>query len=56
MRGRRGEFLQKRSPGGRLFGGELAPLVAHYAQHRALSPKDVARLRRLIEAMEAEDE
>jgi BlaI family penicillinase repressor len=33
----------------RLFGGELAPLVAHYAQHRPLSPKEVARLKRLIE-------
>jgi predicted transcriptional regulator len=32
----------------RLFGGELAPLVAHYAKHRNLSPKEVARLKRLI--------
>ena len=35
----------------RLFGGELAPLVAHYAKHRALSPREVARLKRLIEEL-----
>ena len=28
----------------RLFGGQIAPLVAHYAQHRALSPEEIARL------------
>lgn len=32
----------------RLFGGELAPLVAHYAKHRNLSAGEVARLKRLI--------
>jgi BlaI family transcriptional regulator, penicillinase repressor len=35
----------------RLFGGELAPLVAHYARHRALSPQELARLKRLIEEL-----
>lgn len=35
----------------RLFGGELAPLVAHYAKHQALSPREVARLKRLIEEL-----
>ena len=39
----------------RLFGGELAPLVAHYARHRPLSPAEVARLKRLIEEL-GEDE
>lgn len=40
----------------RLFGGELAPLVAHYAKHRALLPKEVARLKRLIAEIEADNE
>ena len=39
----------------RLFGGQVAPLVAHYAKHRALSPDEVARLKRLIADLEAED-
>src|SRR5688572_26649561 len=29
----------------RLFGGELAPLVAHYAKYRRLSPAEMARLK-----------
>ncbi len=32
----------------RLFGGEVAPLVAHFAEHRALTPKDVQQLKALI--------
>jgi BlaI family transcriptional regulator, penicillinase repressor len=40
----------------RLFGGQLAPLVAHYAQHRALSPDEVARLKKLIAEFEADDD
>ncbi|MGZ6013989.1 MAG: BlaI/MecI/CopY family transcriptional regulator [Caulobacteraceae bacterium] len=40
----------------RLFGGELAPLVAHYARHRQLSPAQMARLKTLIEDMEAGDD
>lgn len=40
----------------RLFGGQLAPLVAHYAKHRALSPDEVERLKRLIGELEADDE
>jgi len=39
----------------RLFGGELAPLVAHYAKHRTLSPGEVARLKRLIEGLDNGD-
>lgn len=33
----------------RLFGGELAPLVAHFARSRTLKPDEVARLKRLID-------
>lgn len=35
----------------RLFGGELAPLVAHFAKSRALKPQEVARLKRLIDEL-----
>jgi BlaI family transcriptional regulator, penicillinase repressor len=46
----RAEYVQGESQGllDRLFGGELAPLVAHYAKHRNLSSAEVARLKRLI--------
>src|SRR5689334_12605380 len=40
----------------RLFGGELAPLVAHYAKHRALTPEELKRLKGLIADLEADDE
>lgn len=32
----------------RLFEGEVTPLVAHFARHRALSPTDVKKLKQLI--------
>lgn len=40
----------------RLFGGQIAPLVAHYAQHRALSAEEIARLKNLISELETDDE
>ena len=54
----RADYLTGESQGllDRLFGGELAPLVAHYARHRALSPDEVTRLKTLIAEIEAEDE
>lgn len=39
----------------RLFGGELAPLVAHYARHRPLRPEELKRLKALIAEMERDD-
>ena len=36
----------------RLFGGRVAPLVAHFSNHRRLSKRDVAELRRLIEEID----
>jgi len=36
----------------RLFDGELAPLVAHFARHRALKPAEIARLKKLIEDLD----
>lgn len=32
----------------RLFGGRVAPLVAHFSARRKLSRKDIAELKRLI--------
>jgi BlaI family transcriptional regulator, penicillinase repressor len=40
----------------KLFGGQLAPLVAHFARERAMAPEDLARLRRLVAELDAEDE
>jgi predicted transcriptional regulator len=53
----RADYVQGESQGllDRLFGGELAPLVAHYAKHRNLSPGEVARLKRLIEGLDNGD-
>lgn len=39
----------------RLFAGQVAPLVAHFAEHRSLSSEDVARLKRLIADLEDGD-
>ena len=54
----REEYVTGESQGllDRLFGGEVAPLVAHYARHRALSPEELKRLKRLISELEADDE
>lgn len=35
----------------RLFGGRVAPLVAHFGKHRNLSKADIDELKRLIEEM-----
>jgi len=35
----------------RLFGGRIAPLVAHFGSQRKLSKDDIAELRRLIKDM-----
>jgi len=36
----------------RLFEGKFAPLVAHFAKHRQLTPEDVATLKALIAEIE----
>lgn len=36
----------------RLFGGQLAPFVASFAEHRALDAEDIARLKKLIAELE----
>jgi BlaI family transcriptional regulator, penicillinase repressor len=50
----RTDYVQAESQGllDRLFGGQLAPLVSHFAEHRALSPDDIARLKKLIEDLD----
>ena len=46
----RAAYVQAESQGllDRLFEGKLAPLVAHFAEHRQLSAEDVATLKALI--------
>ena len=54
----REDYLTGESQGllDRLFGGELAPLVAHYARHRPLEPEELARIKALIAQMEKGDD
>lgn len=40
----------------RLFEGRLAALVAHFTRERAVAPEDLARLKRLVAELDAEDE
>ena len=53
----RADYVQGESQGllDRLFGGELAPLVAHYARHRPVSPEELERLKALIAELERDD-
>ncbi len=40
----------------RLFGGQLAPLVDHFARARAVAPEDLARLKRLVAELDRDAE
>jgi predicted transcriptional regulator len=53
----RADYVQAESQGllDRLFGGQLAPLISHFAQHRDLKPEEIARLKRLIGEIEGDD-
>ena len=46
----RSAYIQSESQGllDRLFSGEVSPLVAHLAEHRALTPADIQKLKALI--------
>jgi BlaI family transcriptional regulator, penicillinase repressor len=44
--------LESRSLLDRVFGGKVAPLLAHFSRHEKLSTKDVAELRKLIDTIE----
>jgi BlaI family transcriptional regulator, penicillinase repressor len=50
----RDEWLSCESKGllDRLFGGRIAPLVAHFGRHGKLSKKDIAELKRTIAEMD----
>lgn len=52
----RADYVQSESQSlvDRLFDGEVAPLVAHFAEHRALTPKDIQVLKKLISDLEDE--
>jgi predicted transcriptional regulator len=54
----RNDYIQDESKGflDRLFKGEVAPLVAHLAEHRALSARDVKKLKKLISELEDGDD
>ncbi len=47
-------FAESSSMIDRLFGGRVAPLIAHFSEHRKLSKKDLDELKRLIEEMQHE--
>jgi BlaI family transcriptional regulator, penicillinase repressor len=52
----REQWLSDESTGllDRLFGGRIAPLVAHFSQARKLTKKDIAELRQLIRELDDE--
>lgn len=53
---RREDWLQQESESllDRLFGGRVAPMVAHFSERRKLSKKDIAELRKLIQELDDE--
>ena len=53
----RTDYVQAESQGllDRLFDGELAPMVAHFAKNRALKPAEIARLKKLISELDDDD-
>ncbi len=50
----REEWLSRESESllNRLYGGRVAPLVAHFSRHRKLSKRDIRELKRLVEELE----
>ena len=50
----RDEWVARESEGllQRLFGGRIAPLVAHFGSQRKLSPADIQELRKLIDELD----
>lgn len=53
---RRADYVhaQSKSLLDRLFGGRVAPLVAHFSEQRKLTKKDLAELKRLVEELDDE--
>ncbi|HEV7692573.1 MAG TPA: BlaI/MecI/CopY family transcriptional regulator [Hyphomonadaceae bacterium] len=54
----RADYVQAESQGllDRLFGGEVAPMVAHLAEHGELSASDIRRIKAVIRKLEKKDE
>jgi BlaI family transcriptional regulator, penicillinase repressor len=54
----RTEYLHSESEGlvDRLFGGEVAPMVANFAKNRRLKAKDIKALKKLISELEDGDD
>ena len=54
---KRVDWVQHESEGllDRLFGGRVAPLVAHFSERSKLSKKDIADLKRLIGEMDRDN-
>ena len=52
----RADWVQNQSEGllDRLFGGRVAPLVAHFSEQRKLSKKDIAELKKLLQELDDE--
>lgn len=53
----RADYIQAESQGllDRLFQGQVAPLVAHFARHRALTASDIRKLKKLLSELEDDD-
>ena len=53
----RADYVQAESQGllDRLFDGQLAPMVAHFASNRALRKDEIARLKKLISELDDDD-
>jgi predicted transcriptional regulator len=53
----RADWVQDQSEGllDRLFGGRVAPLVAHFSERHKLGKKDIAELKRLIAEIDDEN-
>jgi predicted transcriptional regulator len=47
----RSDYVHDESQGllDRLFGGQLTPLVAHFAEHRKITPEEAEKLKALID-------
>ena len=52
----RAQYVSQETKGllDRLFGGRVAPLIAHFSEQRKLSKKDVAELRKLLQELDDE--
>ena len=52
----RSDYVQTESQGllDRLFGGQLTPLVAHFAEHRKITAEEAEKLKALIDALKDE--